>query len=145
MNSLIFYVSEFKFLQYSDVQDQKITTNATKITTNDIHDQKLIIFGNEKKHWRNNNDLLKITADWLFEKGRLRPENLPVYPPRGERYLINSKPVHKSGRPFDGKPYQISQDMWLHTNFSREDCKRHAEYLMQTFAPEVDFKILGFQ
>lgn len=138
LKSLIFYVSEFKFLQSSDVQDQKIITNS-------IEGLKLLTFNNEKKPWRDYNDLLKITAKWLFENGRLQSRNLPVYVPNGKRYLINLKPIHEYGRPFDGTPYQISQDMYLLTNFSANDCKTHAEYLMKKFAPEIDFKILGFQ
>lgn len=135
LKSLIFYVSEFKFLQSSDIQDQEIITNVTK-------GLKLLEFDDEKKPWYDYNDLLKVTANWLFKTRRLQSKNLPVYVPNGKRYLINLKPIHEYGRPFDGTPCQISEDMYLLTNFSAKDCKSHAEYLMKKFAPEVDFKIL---
>jgi len=70
---------------------------------------------------------------------------LPVYVPNGKRYQINLKPIHEYGRQFDGTPYKISQDRYLLTNFSANDCKTHTEYLMKKFAPEINFKILGFQ
>jgi len=148
LKSLIFYVSEFKFLQSSDIQDLEITTAAITPRTEGV---KLLSFDDEKKPWRDYNDLLIITTKWLFENKRLQSKNLPVYVPHGKRYLINSRPFHNYAgpdgkpRPFDGTPYQISQDMYILTNFSSNDCKTHAEYLMKKFAPEIDFKILGFQ
>lgn len=137
--SLTFYVSEFQFLESLQISDQKIITHDAEIN------QKLLIYGTDKKTWRHYSDLLKITAKWLVEKGRLQSKNLPVYVPSGKRYLIHSEPVHEYGRPFDGKPYEITKDMYLLTNFSANDCKIHAEYLMKKFAPEINFKILGFQ
>ncbi|MFZ3167374.1 MAG: hypothetical protein WA130_07140 [Candidatus Methanoperedens sp.] len=136
--SLIFYVSEFKFFQSSEIQNQKIIADVNE-------DQKIIIFGEEKKPWRDYNDLLKITSKWLFEKNKLQTKDLPVYVPHGKQYLINSKPIHEYGKKFAGKPYEISQNMILNTNFSSDSCLTHAEHLMRKFAPEIGFKILGFQ
>ncbi len=136
--SLIFYVSEFKFLQSSDIQDQEIIEDVNK-------GQKTIIFGDEKKTWRDYNELLKITSKWLFENKKLQNKDLPVYVPHGKQYLINSKPIHDYGKKFAGKPYEISQNMFLNTNFSSESCLTHAKYLMGKFAPEINFRILGFQ
>lgn len=129
-----------KFLQSQDVQDQKPITEGLK----------LLVFDNEKKPWRAYNDLLIFTAKWLYENGRLQIDCLPVFVPNGKRYLINSKPFHdylgKDGKPkkFDGTPIAITKDMWLNTNFDSGDCKLTAEYLMRRFAPEISFKILGF-
>ena len=136
LKSLIFYVSEFNFVESSDFQDQKII-GATE-------HQNMLVFDDEKKPWIYSNDILKITAQWLFDNGRLQNKDLPIYVPSGKRYLINTKPVHESGKLFDGKPYQISSDMHLLVNFSSDGCKMHAEYLMKNFAPEINFKILGF-
>lgn len=138
IKSLIFYMSEFRFLESLQISNQKIITDDSEINPKSLN------FGNEKKPWRHYGDLLKITAKWLVEKGRIQSKNLPVYVPSGKRYLINLKPIHEYGRPFDGKPYEISKDMYLLTNFSSNDCKIHAEYLMRKFAPEINFKILGF-
>lgn len=138
LKSLIFYVSDFKFLQYSDIPSQKINTD-------DNEGQRILLFGEEKKTWRDYNDLLKITSKWLFENKRLQKKDLPVYVPHGKQYLIHSIPVHEYGKKFAGKPYKISENIFLNTNFSSDSCLTHSEYLMKKFAPEIDFKILGFQ
>jgi len=134
LKSLIFYVSEFNFMESSDFQNQ--------IIIDAIEDQNLLFFDDKTKPWTLSNDMLKITAQWLFDNGRLQSKDLPVYVPRGKRYLINTKPVHESGKSFESK-YQISSDMYLLINFSTDGCKMYAEYLMKKFAPEINFKILG--
>jgi len=129
-----------KFLQSPDFQDQRPITEG----------QKLLVFGDKKKPWRAYNDLLILTAEWLYENGYLQKERFPVFVPSGKRSLINSKPFHeyvgKDGKlkKFDGTPIEIAKDVWLNTNFDSGDCKVTAEYLMKRFAPDISFKILGF-
>lgn len=128
------------FLQSPDIQNQKST----------FESQKSLVFGDEKKPWNEFNDLMKVTATWLYDNGRLQSRDLPVFVPRGKRYLINSIPFHnyigKDGKikEFDGKPCLIAKDMWLNTNFDGGDCKVIAEYMMKRFAPDISFKIWGF-
>lgn len=133
IKKLIFDVSNFKL--------EPPTVSA--LQPEPLNKQTLVI-GNERLPWRKSNDLLKNTAEWLFEHSRLQLKDLPVYVPGGRRYLLNSIPQHGYGRKFDGTPYKVSESLFLCTSFSSPDCKAHAEYLMKKFAPDIEFKILGF-
>jgi hypothetical protein len=136
--SLIFHVSEFKFLETSLFQ------NEDEITSNIGTDSKSLLIGEDKLVVRHSKDVLKYTTDWLFKKGLIKTKDLPVYVPNGKRYLLNKKPEHAYGRPFDGKPHKVSQDVYLLTNFSTIDCITNSKYLMEKFAPNITFKIIGF-
>ncbi|MCK4796524.1 MAG: hypothetical protein KAT05_04040 [Spirochaetes bacterium] len=110
--------------------------------------KKVLIIGNKRLVWSASNDILKLTVDWLFQQGRIQRSDLPVYVLSGQRYLLNTTPRHSTDREFDGKPYNVnnaSYDVYLNTNFSSVDIKKQAEYLVERFAPDVVFKILGFK
>ena len=139
LKSLIFYVSDFKFLDSSCVPNKEKITGKTELSP------RRLIIGKDELSVRHSKDLLKSTADWLFKNGLLKNKDLPVYVPNGKRYLLNSKPVHEYGRPFDGKPHKISQDIYMFTNLSTVDCITLSKYLMNKFAPDIEFEILGFQ
>lgn len=137
--SLIFHVSEFRFLETSHSQNQD------EIISNIGIDSKSLIIGEDKLIVRHSKDVLKYTTDWLFKKGLIKSKDLPVYVPNGKRYLLNKKPEHDYGRPFDGKPHKVSQDVYLLTNFSTIDCITNSKYLMKKFAPNIKFKLMGFE
>ncbi len=131
--SLIFYASEFKLID---------TPKIPLIPLELVFGSTLII-GDKRLHCNKFNDVLKTTADWLFESGRIQKKDLPIYVLNGGRYLLNTRPYHKNERKFDGTPYKIpNQDVYLNTNFSANDCRRQSEYLMKKFAPDIKFEII---
>ena len=132
LKSLIFNASEFKFLE---------SLPQTSLIINDT--SKVLIIGDKKIPWTKSNDLLIIPTRWLFENNRLQKKDMPIFVPSSKRYLLNSKPEHSYGRRFDSSEI-ISEGIYLHTNYNTSDCKRHGEYLMKKFAPDIEFKILGF-
>lgn len=108
--------------------------------------KKVLIIGNKRMVWSASNDILKLTAEWLFQQGRIQRSDLPVYVLSGQRYILNKLPIHRSGREYDGKPYNVENapyDVYLNTNFSTLDIKKQARYLMERFSPNDVFKILG--
>lgn len=133
LRSLTFYASEFRFIESQKIQEM-IPISAY---------EKILVIGKERIPWNKYNDILKISTRWLFKNVSIQKKDLPIYVPNGGRYLINSKPYHEYNREFDSYE-KISEDIYLNTNFSGPDCKRHAQYLMKKFAPDIDFKILGF-
>lgn len=133
-------VDELNFLPSPETQNPKPT----------FEGQKLLVFGEETKPWRAFNQLIIFTAKWLYDTGKLKCHNMPVFVPRGKRYLLNSTPFHNyigddgKPQPYFGIPQEIAKGIWLNTNFDSVGCKESAEYLMKSFAPEISFKILGF-
>lgn len=137
LKSLIFYASEFKL----------IDTPKIPLIPPELVFGSTLIIGDKRIHCNKFNDVLKTTADWLFESGRIQKKDLPIYVLNGGRYLINTLPYHINKRKFDGTPYKINkipnQDVYLNTNFSANDCRRQSEYLMKKFAPDVKFEIIS--
>ncbi len=133
LKSLIFYASEFKF----------IDTPKIPLVPSELVFGSTLIIGDKRIHCNKFNDVLKNTAVWLFESGRIQKKDLPIYVLSGGRYLLNTRPYHKNERKFDGTPHKIpNQDVYLNTNFSANDCRRQSEYLMKKFAPDVKFEIV---
>lgn len=153
LKSLIFYASEFKLLESSQ--------NSIK-TTNVDSESKVIIIGKEEIQWRIFRDLITEPTYWLLKNNRIQKKDLPVYDvSHGKRYILHWKKEHSTGKEFDSfekidlqklleEPYLsswgdlVSEGIYLHTNYARDDCKRNGEYLMSKFAPDVKFSILGY-
>lgn len=131
-DTLILYASDFKL----------IDTPKIPLVPPELVSGSTLIIGAQRIHCNKFNDVLKTTATWLFESGRIQEKDLPIYVLNGGRYLLNTIPYHKNNREFDGTPYKIKESVYLNTNFSANDCRRQSEYLMKKFAPDVKFEII---
>jgi hypothetical protein len=70
------------------------------------------------------------TAKWLEQHGRLTPQHSPIR--YGERYLLNTSPVHP-----DGKPFTLSRALGrfhLETNYSASDHIRNIRLILDKVA-----------
>ncbi len=131
-DTFIFYASEFKL-----IDTPKIPSIPPELVSGST-----LIIGAQRIHCNKSNDVLKKTATWLFESGRIQEKDLPIYVLNGERYLLNTIPYHSNKREFDGTPFKVKEGVYLNTNFSANDCRRQSEYLMKKFAPDVKFEII---
>lgn len=82
-------------------------------------------------------EILKNTGEWLIKTGRLKATDYPIQLPGSDRYIINSQPVHKSGRPFDSKA-KLSNGLYLLTNFSTPHCELYSRRLLEYFGVSPD-------
>lgn len=77
------------------------------------------------------NEILVETANWLIKKGKLKISNYPI-PAGPDNYLINKEPNHRNGNPFKNSK-QLSNGLWIFTNFSTPDCEEHSMRLLEKF------------
>jgi len=101
------------------------------ILENDERPRKMKIKG-EVFELRNSCEILVNTANWLIKNSRLRPSDCPVEIARGERYLINREPKHKSGKYFRAKK-ELLNGLWIETHYNTNDCKDYAKRLLEKF------------
>jgi hypothetical protein len=129
LKELIFDVEfESKFIS------QEITPN--------IHDEMGIKIGNKKIPCRKYNEILINVTKWLFDNDRIRKKDLPIYGINSRQYLLNSEPKHPSNKPFAGQRL-IDDGVYLNITWSAPNTKKQARYLMDIFAPDINFQIFG--
>jgi len=117
-------------------------STSRKITPNAY--EKGIIIGDKKIPCSKYTEILINVAKWLFEHGRIKEENLPIYASNSGQYLLNSEPKHSYNKPFANRK-EIFKGVYLNTNFNGDKCKKQARYLMDRFAPDINFQIFGFK
>jgi ribosomal protein L36 len=84
-------------------------------------------------------EILINTANWLIKNGKLKPSNCPVKIGRSKkRYIINKEPKHKDGKDFFA-PKELSNGLWIETNYSAASCENIAKQLLEKFgfSPEI--------
>lgn len=74
-------------------------------------------------------ECLSQVADFLLEEHYLQLSDFPIKSGH-KRYLINTEPKHQNG---DGmlRPKQISQGVYVETNYNKEGIKRKIENLVR--------------
>ena len=80
------------------------------------------------KNWK---DIPSAVVKWLWTNGKLTENTVPVK--RGNRYLVNTEPVHPSGHKFskaDQQPVD-GTNLFLNTNYSSEDHAKNAKALLE--------------
>lgn len=92
-----------------------------------------IMFSDGQTHplqrWR---DLVKETATWLWSKGLLTPDNLPVPVPRGTRYVANTQKVHRNDQPFtDPQKIEATPVFFVECNAGGAGLISYAKTLLQ--------------
>ena len=91
----------------------------------------------EKHEIRHNKYILIETAQWLIRQGHLDPSDTPIFLTEPTKYLIDREPRHptpdRKGKYDVLYPKQISNGLWMHTNFSIEDSIDHAKLLLRKY------------
>jgi len=85
-------------------------------------------------------EILVNTANWLINVGKIKPSDCPVQIVRGKRYLINNQPKHESGSDFRA-PKQLSNGLWIETNYSTYECMNQAKSLLKKFGVPLELEI----
>ena len=83
------------------------------------------------------NQILIRTAEWLIKNGKMTKSTVPVES-GSKRYLVNTEPVHKSGKKFFS-PYKLSNGLFLETHASSESTEKYAKLLMKYYGYPEDF------
>lgn len=81
------------------------------------------------KRWKQY-EILTYGANWLIKKGKLKASNCPVSVTRGEKYLVNIKPIHKDGTSFSGKQ-RLDNGLWIETAFNSGAKIRYVKILFE--------------
>jgi len=104
-----------------------------KVKRGDKPPQLVIFPDGQREIIKTWNGLLATVAHWVIPK--LRRGQIPIRTgPKG--YLLNSEPIHLSGRPFDS-PKKVNK-LWLETNWSAPNHVRHACRLLETIGVSPD-------
>jgi len=85
-------------------------------------------------------EILVNTANWLINVGKIKASDCPVQIVRGKRYLINNQPKHESGSDFHA-PKQLSNGLWIETNYSTNECIKQAKSLLKKFGVPLELEI----
>ncbi|MHB1811852.1 MAG: hypothetical protein ACYCPR_05495 [Thermoplasmataceae archaeon] len=92
--------------------------------------KKLVILG-ETLSVSKVREVLIQTAEWLIRNRKLRVDRVPIE--SGPiRYIVNSRPVHKSGTPFFDA-YKLSNGLFLEVHGSHQAVENNALVLMRNF------------
>lgn len=85
---------------------------------------------NDKYYEINNSlDILFNTANWLIENNELTNDMIPISTGK-KRYLINKKPIHKSGKPFFAAK-KLSNGLYIETHASKNILIKHSQMLLK--------------
>ena len=88
-------------------------------------------------------DLSQMTAKWLVDTGRLGTEHCPVSVTDPKKCLVNDKPIHPDGTPFDANRW-LSYGMWIDVDFSSKGHVQNACQLLKKFGVDpsvVEIKV----
>lgn len=88
---------------------------------------------------RYSKDILIGTANWLIKQDKLKLSDIPIEA-GPKRYLINKRPIHKSGESFR-EPKELDNGLWIETNYSTKMCIIKSRDLLKSFGyQESDLK-----
>ena len=89
----------------------------------------------ELKHYL---DLARMIAELLFKDGLLTANDLPYYHGKGTNFIINTKPEHIDGTPFEYKRARPLPDtqIFMFIRANPEAVKRHSTKLLKRFGKD---------
>ncbi len=108
----------------STKQSNAKTGNQTKgrMQIGDVHYELRYVF-----------EILVNTANWLIDKGELKPSDCPVDVSRGDkRVLIDRKPKHPSGKDFF-VPRKLKNDLYIECHASKESAIEYSKRLLKKY------------
>ena len=102
---------------------------------------KRMQIGSENYKLSQKNAILINTANWLIDKGHLKPSDCPVkVSSQAKNYLINSTPTHPTGKKFSRKK-KLKNGLYLESHSKRAE--RYAKRLLEKY--EYDPAILQIE
>lgn len=101
---------------------------------------KKVMIKNSPSHTIEKNkqyEILTYSANWLIKMGKLKASNCPISVTGGEKYLVNTKPIHKDGSPFRGKK-PLDNGLWIDTAFNLPTKIKYAKDLFEKRGVDSD-------
>ena len=86
---------------------------------------------------RHRYEILTAVARWLYEKGLLKPSDLPIKLPRGKNYVLNTVPLHPGKKRFRA-PKRIDHGVYLERVFDSRSVARRIIYLLRMYKVPLD-------
>ncbi|MHC1596713.1 MAG: hypothetical protein ACXQT3_00190 [Methermicoccaceae archaeon] len=110
--------------------------------------RKGIFIKDEFIECKNALDITVNVANWLIRHGYLTESDAPVDIGGRTRYLMNSEPVHNSGKRFVS-PKRLTNGLWIETHSSKDSHKKMGRKLFEMFGRRGglgrdDLTIVGF-
>ena len=133
-----------KWLLFPELE-QEVPTPIDSETESSSEDQptkpKRMQIGSESYELRYGYEILLNTANWLIDKGDLRPSDYPIRVVKGSRYLINNIPKHtehKLGVDFRGGK-TLKNDLFIETAYGNPQGIEYAKRLLEKYGydPEI--------
>jgi predicted type IV restriction endonuclease len=75
-------------------------------------------------------EILTFSANWLIKKGKLRASDCPITVAHGNKFLVNTKPVHEDGSQFRGG-HKLENGLWIDTAFNESTKIEYAKRLFE--------------
>ena len=102
------------------------------------HIPSMIAIGEEILEAKCLTDILVAVANWLINKGKLKPKHCPVKNADGTEYIVNKQPLNEKGGFFD-EPRKLNNNLWIETSKTASHPRRWANYLLELygFSPEI--------
>ena len=92
---------------------------------------KRMQIGSENYKLSQKNEILINTANWLIDKGHLTPSDCPLkVSPQAKNYLINSTPIHSTGKKFSRKK-KLKNSLYIESHSKRAE--RYAKRLLEKY------------
>jgi hypothetical protein len=129
-------IEDYLTQRIKEILPDQIEEEAMEATSEDTIRQEGPMYrfrlGNETFESPHAIDILINTANWLIQKGKLRPENCPVVIGGRKRYLINREPKHRFDDDFKN-PKQLSNGLWIEVHHNKASCINYAKRLLEKF------------
>ena len=76
-------------------------------------------------------EILTHTVEWLFGKGTLNTNNVPLTSNSRHRYIVNTQPTHPDGSSF-GNPTNVDgTPFWVNINLNAGQVRTYTRILLQ--------------
>ncbi len=86
---------------------------------------------------RHKYEILVAVVRWLYEKGLLKPSDLPIKLPRGKNYVLNRVPLHPGKKRFRA-PKRIDHGVYLERVFDSRSVVRRVVFLLRMYRVPLD-------
>jgi hypothetical protein len=105
---------------------------------------RIVIGGNDRPASRAKHVLVE-TAEWLVGQGDIVPGSDPVTM-GATRYIVSNTPRHRNDAHF-ASPHQLSNGLYLETNYTAAACETRARDLLERFgyAPSSEYLVVEWE
>lgn len=102
----------------------------------------LILAGNQYQY-KKAKDILTVVANWLIDKGHLKPQECPFSVVKSKtRYLVSQTPTHPNGKAFFS-PFKLRNGLFIETHASKDNLIIQATKLIARYGyPDDSLKVM---